>query len=174
MAEIMAFPLLRHLWSEPSQQVLKFRRGSLVRSGRGLTFWFRPLHTSVAEIPIDDRELPFLFHGRSRDFQETIVQGVITYRVVDAERLAERVDFSIDLRSGAHRHKPLEKIAGMLTQLSQQFAMDYLVHTDLEPILENGVETLRQRIEVGLRNDPSLPDTGSAGETSRNRSLRQA
>lgn len=46
---------------------------------------------------MDDRELPFLFHGKSTDFQDVTAQGVITFRVVDPVALAERLDFSIDL-----------------------------------------------------------------------------
>lgn len=162
MAEIKRFTIMRHLRSEPSQQILRFRRGRLIRNGRGLAFWFHPLSASIAEVPADDRELPFLFHGRSRDFQDAVVQGVIAYRVTDAEKLADRVDFTLDLDSGAHRHKPLEKLAGLLTELSQQFALDYLVHTDLSVILEDGVEAIRSRIEDGLRDDAGLRDMGLA------------
>ena len=32
--------------------------------------------------------------------EEVVVQGMIVWRVVDAQKLAERVDFSIDLRHG--------------------------------------------------------------------------
>ncbi len=64
MAEIKRFTIMRHLRSEPSQQILRFRRGRPVESGRGLAFWFHPLSASIAEVPADDCELPFLFHGR--------------------------------------------------------------------------------------------------------------
>ena len=83
MAEITTFPLLRHLRAEPTAHVLHYRRGTLARDGAGLAFWFRPIHTAVAEVPIDDRELPFLFHVRSADFQELTVQGAIAFRVAD-------------------------------------------------------------------------------------------
>ena len=46
--------------------MLRYRRGALARDGAGLAFWFRPINTAIAEVPIDDRELPFLFHVRSR------------------------------------------------------------------------------------------------------------
>ena len=74
MAEIRRYPWFRHLRSEPSFHVLRHRGGKLVKSGRGLAFWFHPMRTSVAEIPMDDRDLPFLFHGRSEDFQDLTVQ----------------------------------------------------------------------------------------------------
>ncbi len=160
MAQLQRFPLLRHLRSDPNQHVLRFRKGKLIRSGRGLAFWFHPLSASVSEVPMDNRELPFLFHGRSRDFQDTAVQGVITYAVTDPQTLADRVDFTIDLVSGKHLHKPLEKIAGLLTDLAQQFAYDYLVHTELRRILSDGVDDIRTRIADGLRDDAGLQELG--------------
>ena len=106
MAYITRFPLVRHLRSEPSRHVLHYAGGRLKRSGRGLAYWFRPLPAAIAEVPVDDRELPFLFHGRSRDYQDVTVQGVITWRVADPEALAARVDFSIDLASGCSFQRP--------------------------------------------------------------------
>jgi hypothetical protein len=160
MAEIRRYPILRHLRAEPSFHILRFRRGKLVASGRGLAFWFRPLSTSVAEIPMDDRELPFLFHGRAKDFQDTTVQGVVTFRVVDPERVAERVDFALDLGTGATLKQPLDKLAGLLTELAQQFALGYLAQTDLRHTLAEGVAEIRERIWQGLHEDAALEAMG--------------
>ena len=87
MAEIRQFLWMRHLRAEPSVHVLRFKRGRLTQSGRGLAFWFLPMSASVAEVPMDDRDLHFLFHARSRDFQDVTVQGVAAWRVTDPERL---------------------------------------------------------------------------------------
>ena len=160
MAEIQRYPIVRHLRAEPSFHILRFRRGKLVASGRGLAFWFRPLNTSVAEIPMDDRELPFLFHGRAKDFQDTTVQGVVTFRVVDAELAAKRVDFALDLGTGATLKQPLDKLAGLLTELAQQFALGYLAQTDLRHALAEGVAEIRERIWHGFREDAALEAMG--------------
>lgn len=151
MAQINRYPLLSHLRAEPSQHVIYYRKGKLRRSGRGLAFWFSSLSSAIASVPIDDRELPIVFSGRSRDFQEVNVQGVVTYRISDPLRLADRVDFSIDLQTGFHRHKPLESLAGSITELAQQLASDYLASTDLKTILSAGNDEIRRRIEEGLR-----------------------
>ena len=160
MAEIQRYPIMRHLRAEPSFHILRFRRGKLVASGRGLAFWFRPLNTSVAEIPMDDRELPFLFHGRAKDFQDTTVQGVVTFRVVDAELAAKRVDFALDLGTGATLKQPLDKLAGLLTELAQQFALGYLAQTGLRHALAEGVAEIRERIWHGFREDAALEAMG--------------
>lgn len=60
---------LHHLRSEPSFHILRFRRGQLVASGPGLTFWFHPLSTALAEVPLDDRDQPFLITARTLDYQ---------------------------------------------------------------------------------------------------------
>jgi regulator of protease activity HflC (stomatin/prohibitin superfamily) len=160
MADIATYPFLRHLRAEPTAHVLRYRRGALVSDGPGLTFWFRPIHTAVAEVPVDDRELPFLFHVRSADFQELVVQGAISFRVADAERLARRVDFTLDLDSGRWAQAPLEQVAALLTQLAQQFVIDELVRTDLRTILAGGVAPIRDRIAAGLAHEPALQELG--------------
>lgn len=160
MAQIARYPILSHLRAEPSQHILRYRRGRLVSNGRGLAFWFRPLHAAVASIPGEDLDIPFLFHGRSKDYQEVNVQGVVTYRVVDPVRVAERVDFSIDLASGMHRHKPLERIAGAITELVQQLTTDFLATGALQNLLTSGCEQIRQRVDTGLRGDSGVADMG--------------
>ena len=102
MADITSFLFVRHLRADNSAHVLRYRRGKLVKSGRGLAFWFSPMTASIAEVPVDDRELSLSVTARSSDFQDVSVQGVITYRVADPVALAERVDFTIDTRTGVH------------------------------------------------------------------------
>ena len=160
MAEIRSYPFLRHLRAEPSNHVLRFRRGKLVSGGRGAAFWFHPLSTSLAEVPVDDREVPFLFRGRAHDFQDVSVQGVLSYRVEDAEKLAQRVDFAIDLRSGVHLEQPLDKIAGLLTELAQQYAFGYLARHELRHVLADGVAEIRQVIQAGLEQEAGLEPMG--------------
>jgi len=162
MATIQRYPILRHLRSEPTYHVLRYRRGELRRDGAGLAFWFRPIDTAVAEVPIDDRELPFLFRVRSADFQELAVQGVVTFRVAEPAALARRVDFTLDLDSGRWAQAPLEQVAGLLSQLAQQFVVDELGKLDVRTILHAGVAPIRQRIERGLRAEPALQELGIA------------
>jgi regulator of protease activity HflC (stomatin/prohibitin superfamily) len=160
MADIAKYPIVNHLRSAPTLHVLHYRRGKLVGEGAGLAFWFRPIHTAVAEVPVDDRELPFLFHARSADFQELTVQGVITFRVADPALLARRVDFTIELENGRWAQAPLEQVAGLLTQLAQQFVIDELVRLDVRRILADGVAPIRDRIAGGLAGEVALGELG--------------
>jgi hypothetical protein len=160
MAEIKTYPLFRHLRAEPTSHVLGYRGGALRREGPGQAFWFRAINTAIAEVPIDDRELPFLFHVRSADFQALTVQGVITFRVVDPQRVARRIDFAIDLSTGRWTQTPLEQLAGLVMQLAQQFVIDELVKRDVRTILADGVAPIRAHIAAGLAAEGALADLG--------------
>lgn len=162
MARIDRHPVVSHLRSEASTHVIRYRGGRPVRSGRGLAFWFRPLDTAVAELPLDDQELTFLFRGRSSDLQEAVAQGVLTYRVADPDALAGRIDFGINLVSGQYLRTPLEQIAGRLTGLAQQHAWSAMAATPLRGLVAGGVELLRDRIGQGLAGDPTLAEMGIA------------
>src|SRR3990170_2135347 len=123
MADVSRTPFLRHLRSEPTAYVRHLRRGKVVHEGPGLAFWFRPLTAALSEIPVDDREQPLLFHGRTLDFQDVTVQATVTYRVADPAVAAARIDFGIDPDLGVWRGRPLEQLGGLLTELAQQHAL---------------------------------------------------
>lgn len=162
MAQITRFGILRHLRSDASAFVLHYRRGELRSAGRGAAFWFLPHAASVAEVPADDQEMPVLFHGRSADFQDVAVQGVVTYRVEDPRQLAERVDFTIDLDRGLHLRQPLERLQLLLSQLAEQHARTLVARAPVRELLAEGPERLRARIEEGFEEDEALGKMGLA------------
>jgi regulator of protease activity HflC (stomatin/prohibitin superfamily) len=88
------------------------------------------------------------------------VNGVITYRVKDPERLAARVDFSVDTKKGTYNKEPLDKLALAVTQLAQQLATTFLNRTPLRTALEQGVEVIRASIQEGLATDPTIAGLG--------------
>ena len=160
MAEIRNFGPFRHLRADAVSHVLAYRHAQPWQAGRGLSFWFAPWSTSVAELPVDDRELPLSFRGPSADFQEVVVQGVITYRIVEPLRTADRVDFSIDLRKGVWLRQPLEKIALLVSQLAQQHTQGYLQSAPLREILAQGHARIRETIEQAVGPSPLLEEMG--------------
>lgn len=162
MAEIRRYPFLRHLRCEASSHVLHTRGSKLVHSGRGLAFFFRPLSASLAEVPMEDREVTVVFHGRSSDFQDLSAQVVLMVRVVDPQKLAARVDFSIDLRTGLWLKQPLERLTSLLTQLAHQHIGTTVAATPIRDLLATGLARIREDVEKGLAAEPNLRDLGLA------------
>ncbi|HSN91369.1 MAG TPA: SPFH domain-containing protein [Anaeromyxobacteraceae bacterium] len=172
MAEILSFGPIRHLRADASAHVLHFRNARLARDGRGLAFFFWPHQTSIVEVPVDDREMPIVFHGRSSDFQAVTVQGVLTYRVVDPRALADRVDFTVDLGTGQHLRQPLERLALLFAQLAEQHAAGWVARAPIREVLADGAERIRSAIEAGLAGEPALPAMGLAAVSVRISSVR--
>ena len=160
MAQLKRYGSFRQLRSEASAHIQLFKNGRRRRSGRGLAFWFIVDGASVSETPMDDRDLPFLFNSRSRDFQEITVQGMIVWRVTDAEKLCERIDFSIDLNKGFSLGQPVDQIATLLTGLAQQLSAAYLASHDVADVLSAGAPALNDGMARGLVGAQNLAEMG--------------
>jgi SPFH domain / Band 7 family len=166
MADVARYPLVRHLRGSSTTHIEQMRNGKTIREGIGASFWFRPLSAVLNEVPVDDRELPLLFHARTSDFQDVTVQATITYRVTDPATVAGRIDFSIDPGSGLWRGTPLDQLAGLLTETAQQYAIDLLATVDLTTAVFGGVSQVRTVIADGLARDERLAQTGIAAVVS--------
>ena len=90
------------------------------------------------------------------------VQGMLTWRVVDPELLAQRVDFSIGLFSGKLQSEPIERIETRLAGLVNQAALQYLAEAPVRALLDVGIEPLRERLEAALAAATSLTEIGIA------------
>src|SRR6516225_5048851 len=162
MADIRSFLLARHLRGAPTLHVRHVRRGKVAHEGTGLSFFFRPLSAVLSEVPVDDRELPLLFHTRTADFQDLAVQASVTFRVTDPATACARINFSIDPDTGRWRGTPLEQVAGLLTETAQQQVLGTIAGSPLASALADGVGQIRDRILHGLTADPRLAETGIA------------
>lgn len=160
MAEIRSFPIVRHLRAEPTSHIVFFKRGRKKKSGAGLAFWFAPLGASLAEVPLEDRDLAFVVTARSADFQEVSANGVIAVRTADPELLASRIDFSIDAVTGRFRGDPIDKLASVVVQRAQELAAGYLGRFALAALLDGGADDLRAAIAGGLASDRGLATLG--------------
>lgn len=162
MAQITSFGFIARLRSDASHHVIRYRNGQIRQSGRGLVFWFRPETASVAEVPMDDRQMTLFVKGRSADFQQVNVQGTLGWRVAEPDRVAERIDFTIGLANGQYIREPIEQIETRLAGLVNQATLQYLAEAHVRALLDAGVEPLRLRLESALANDPALTEIGLA------------
>jgi hypothetical protein len=140
--------------------ILAYRNGELKRSGRGLAFWFRPMGAAVAEVPIDDRDQQFMFHARSADYQDIAIQGVVTYRVEDAEKLATRLNFAINLTDGLHLKQPLDQLATLLTGLAQRGGQRHVATLKVQELVAGGFAGVQSEIETSLFENLDLREMG--------------
>jgi regulator of protease activity HflC (stomatin/prohibitin superfamily) len=151
---------LRHLRGAPTSWVRHHVKGQVRHEGIGQSFWYRPLNAVLSEVPIDDRELPLLFHARTSDFADVTVQATVTYRISAPDVAAARLDFSVDPELGLWRGQPLDQVATLLAELAQQPALDLLARLPLTEALTAGIAPVREAVSEALEADARLTETG--------------
>jgi regulator of protease activity HflC (stomatin/prohibitin superfamily) len=160
MADITRHPFVHHLRVDTTTYIQHLHNGQVKHAGAGLAFWFRPRTAALSEVPLDDREQALLFHARTADFQDVTVQATVNYRVIDPALAATRIDFGIGPHTGLPTGTPLETLAGLLTELAQQPALEQLAGMAMAEALARGITPVRDRVTAALADDVRLGERG--------------
>ncbi len=83
---------------QPSEFILRYRKGKIVKEGIGLAFRYYVRSTSIICIPVGTTDSPFIFEEVTRDFQNVTVQGQVTWRIVDHKKIAGLQNYTFDLK----------------------------------------------------------------------------
>lgn len=159
MATIKRYPWISHFLGSPTGYVVHLQKGAVRHRGVGQAFWFRPAASVLSEVPVDDQELPTLFHAITRDHQDVSIQANVTYRFVDPVSVASRLDFGLQ-QAGQATSGGKEQVATIIGQLCQSHAIDHVATTTLAQAVERGVSELRQLLTEALSADTRLASTG--------------
>ena len=151
---------MRHLRADPSTWVRIYRSENKRRDGIGLKALFFPWSVSLLAVPVNDQEQSFLIHARTQDFQDLVVQGTVVFRICEPERLARRIDFTVDKDTGRYLRSPREKIASRMSELAQKHSLAHIAEQPLVALLSQGLDTLRSCLDAGLRGDETLQAMG--------------
>lgn len=81
--------------SDPTEYVLQFRGGQVVREGLGLSFPYFAPTTSVVAVPMAAQEQGFMFEHITRDYQAVTVQGQVVFRVREPKKTAALLNFTL-------------------------------------------------------------------------------
>jgi regulator of protease activity HflC (stomatin/prohibitin superfamily) len=160
MAHITRFAFVRHLRAEPNQYILHYRAGKLARKGAGLAYWFYPLSAAVAQVPVEDIETTFVLREWSADVQEITVQVTLTYRFVDPEKAAQRINFSVSIENGGWVEQPLQRLDSMWAHWAQHPVRACLAAMPLVEVVRSGADRAREALEEALRHNPEVEDAG--------------
>jgi len=80
---------------QPTTYLLQYRGGKVVREGLGLSFFYYAPTTSLVAVPVGSADVPFIFQETTADFQTVTIQGQVTYRVGDPNRLAALLNYTL-------------------------------------------------------------------------------
>jgi len=140
---------IRYLKAPATTFVLHYRNGQVVRRGKGLSFLYFAPTSVLVQVPVTSVDMPFAFTETSADFQETTVQGNLTYRIVNPEGLAALLDYTVD-QHGHYKSGDPSKVGERLIQKTQTAARSFIQSQNLRALLTSSsqlVDAIRQAMQ---------------------------
>ena len=143
----------------PNDYVLRYRKGKLIESGAGLSFYYLAANTSVAVVPISAMDADFIFEEKTADYQSVTVQGQLTYRITDYKRIASLMNFSVQLPSKKYIDDPTVKLNKRLLNLADVQIRKRIGTTELTSAVRADRD-LALQILAELRQDDEVKTLG--------------
>lgn len=150
---------IRYFKADASTYVIKSKNGRIAQQGRGLSFFYNEQTTSIAAIPMSAQEAPFIFNMQSADFQEVRVQGQIAFRVVDATKTAEVLNFTLNSNGSDYVSEDPMKLNERVIRVAQGIIQTRVQERALRQVLKDGQQTLFS-LEQGLDEHKTLMAMG--------------
>jgi hypothetical protein len=141
---------LNYIKFHPTDFVLQYRGGTLVREGAGLAFYYYAPLTSLVKIPLASVDVPFIFQAVTSDYQELTVQGVLTYRISDPLKLSQLMNFTLN-KGGDYISEDPQKLPQRLINHVQVLTRSLLNTMDLRNALA-GIDTIVDTLRIGLQD----------------------
>ncbi|HMP78306.1 MAG TPA: SPFH domain-containing protein, partial [Pirellulaceae bacterium] len=124
----------RYLKSPPTRHVLLYKNGQAVRQGAGVSFWYFAPTATIVSVELGSVDVPFVFEEVSADFQDVTIQGQLTYRVADPQKLVRLLNYSVDVH-GRYLSDDPEKLNDRLIQQVQKRAHAFTQSEPLQSLL---------------------------------------
>jgi len=140
---------------QPTTYLLEYRKGRIVREGTGLAFFYYAPITSLVAVPTASNEVPFIFEETTADFQRITIQGQITYRVVDARKLATLMNFTLAQNGQSYTSDDPEKLPQRLINIVNVHARAEIQKLTLREALQKS-DALVERLRPRLSGSPEM------------------
>jgi hypothetical protein len=150
---------IRFIKAQPTTYLMKYRAGTVVAEGTGLSaLYYAPVTTLVA-VPVGSRDAAFIFPLIARDFQTLTVQGQVTYRVSEPRKAASMLNFTLKPDGRTYEsddpEKLPERILGSVEVLAQQAIKELTLKDALQ-----ASDRIADIIAAGLRGRADIEALG--------------
>lgn len=138
---------IRYLKAPPTTYVMQYVNGKIKREGAGLAFWYFAPTSQIVQVPLESTDVPFVFNETTADFQDATIQGELQYRITDAKRIAEILNFSLDERGRYNTEDP-SKLGDRLIHAAQIIARSFTQKRPLREVLVNSDALITELLAV--------------------------
>lgn len=149
----------RYIKFDPTQHVILFRDGRVVKEGSGLAFWYFAPSASIVAVPLGSIEAPFIFEEVTSDFQEVTVQGQITFRIRDPRAASGLLNYTLDARGSRYVSTDPEKLPLRVVNAINVLTRSRILGMKLREAIVAG-DSLVEGIEKDLRERTDIKSLG--------------
>ena len=152
---------IRFIKFQPSEYVLKYKNGKVVKEGAGISFHYYAPVTSIVMVPIASNDCPFMFEEVTADFQTVSIQGQVTYRIVDRKNVTGLLNFTLDIKSGNKRYTSddPQKLSMRVSNLVRVMAKKHVESLKLSDAIRSS-EILANSIFEDVRSNDEISQLG--------------
>ncbi len=144
---------------QPTDYVLQYRSGKLVREGIGQAFFYFAPTSSLVRVPVASVDVPFIFNEVTSDFQVVTVQGQLTYRISDPRKLSQLMDFSLAKDGTTYVTEDPQSLPQRLINHAQVLTRSSLQAMSLRQALGSS-EALVNRLKEGMQQADVITSLG--------------
>jgi hypothetical protein len=144
---------------QPTDYILRYRDGKIVKEGAGLSFFYYAPTTSLVSIPVGSTDAPFIFEEVTTDYQAVTIQGQVTYRIADARKIAGLLNFTLDHKGRTYVSDDPKKLSQRIINTIQVLTNKALQGLALRQALRAS-ETLVAAITAGLEANAEIKSLG--------------
>ncbi|MDB6028654.1 MAG: band 7 protein, partial [Verrucomicrobiales bacterium] len=150
---------IKFIKSPPTTYLLQYSKGKLIREGIGLAFFYYSPTTSLISVPIGSSDAPFIFKEVTADFQDVTVQGQVTFRIADAKRVSQLINFTLDSSGKSYVSEDPNKLPMRVVN-----AINVLTRKELQGLpLRDAIrasDTIVQNVRKNLSESPEITSLG--------------
>lgn len=154
---------IRYKKFEPTDYVMKVKRGKVVEQGVGLSFFYNTMTTSMMVLPATAFDSSFAYDDiMTSDFQKISVQGDISYIIADYERASRMVDFSYQDNRKQYEETLSEaraKMAKRIVNLTKVYTTKFIGTKKVREAIQSADE-LAEALRNALKEDETIQEFG--------------
>ncbi|KOR33183.1 membrane protease subunit, stomatin/prohibitin [Achromatium sp. WMS3] len=144
---------------QPTEYLMVHRKGKIAKEGTGITaFYFAPI-SSLVKVPMASVDMPFIFNEITADFQEISIQGQITYRVQNPNKLAAMMNYTLAANGLDYAAEDPHKLASRLVNHAQVLTNAAIKRLKLREALTAGSELVTE-LCTSLQTNEAIASLG--------------
>ncbi|HWD38379.1 MAG TPA: SPFH domain-containing protein [Fimbriimonas sp.] len=153
-----------HFQGKSTDFVFHYVGGRLKHQGLGKSFWYMSFNSTIAVVPTNVQDVPFVFQDVTSDHQTVTCQGQLSYRFSDPATTVKNLNLTVHPRTGAYVSNDLEKLAQRMGNAVRIAASAEIQSRTLAINLRDFRE-FSARVLERLRQDPVLTESGAEAVT---------